>query len=152
VTPDPTYRISISGTRKHLEQTRELVHFVSTQHGLDIITADLVEVAIGEACDNALRHGKSIGKNQSYFDLELSINDIKISAVIIDSGEPFDFDQIEPFNINQDFMAYKNGGLGIPLIKAIMDEVHYVRKSDNTNELILIKHLGSGIKNGRKRK
>lgn len=146
MTPGTKFKIAISGTRQHLEQTKSLVHFISTQHGLDIISADLVEVAIGEACDNALRHGTGDKKSHSSFNLELSINENIITAVIIDWGKPFDFDKIEPFSIDQDFMVYKNGGLGIPLIKTLMDEVYYTRKPDNTNELTLIKHLGSKVK------
>ncbi len=38
-------------------------------------------------------------------------------------------------------MAYKNGSLGIPLIKALMDEVNFERKPDNINEITLIKYI-----------
>lgn len=147
--PGPKYKVSISGTQKHLEQTRDLVYFISSQHGLDKTEADLVEMAVFEACNNALRHG-IIRENQSYFDLELTFDENVIKAVITNRGEVFDFNGIEPFNIHQDFIAYKNGSLGIPLIKALMDEVHYKRNPDSTNTLTLIKHLRSKVKKGGK--
>lgn len=137
---NPIYKISISGSEKHLEQIKELIHFISTQHGLEDMEADLVELAIGEACHNAFRHGVSSNR-LSCVDLEISIDEKAIKAVIKNRGEAFEFDDIEPFNINQDFMAYKNGSLGIPLIKALMDEVNFERKPDNINEITLIKYI-----------
>ena len=47
----------------------------------------------------------------------------------------------DSFTIDQDFMQYKNGGLGLPLIKSMVDSVEYSRKSNSLNELIIIKKI-----------
>lgn len=136
----PSYKVSISGDRNHLEETRELIHFVSRQHGLDVSEADVVEMAVSEACLNVLRHGKTKG-DRAVFRLDIFVDERSIKAVIKDRGEAFEFDSIEPFDINQDFMQYKDGGLGIPLMKVLMDEVHYERKTRDINELTLVKYI-----------
>ncbi|MEE9167495.1 MAG: ATP-binding protein [Candidatus Neomarinimicrobiota bacterium] len=146
----PVYRITISSSRKHFHQTRELIHFISRQHGLGNSDADLVEMAVSEACHNVLRHG-STTEDQARCHLEIRIDEKSIKAVIRDKGEVFEFDSIEPFDINQDFMQYKNGGLGIPLMKVLMDDVRYERKPENINELTLIKYLKPRTKKERKR-
>lgn len=145
MTCGPTYTLEISGTGSDLQQTRELIHSILLRHGLDDMAADLIEVAVGEACDNAVRHG-SDEEDGSNVELELYIEKEVVKAVISHKGEAFDFDGIKPFSIDQDFMAYKNGGLGVPLIKVLMDEVTYERKPDNTNMLTLIKYVGSRVK------
>lgn len=134
------YKITISGTKNHLEKTRQLVHFIAMQHGMDEMEADLVEMAVAEACENANLYGAN-QDHTANFQLELSINKNSLKAVIIDRGDAIDFDSIEAFNIEQDFMTYKNGSLGIPLIKKLMDEVRYERKPDESNELTLIKYF-----------
>lgn len=145
MTRGPTYTLNISGTHRDLQETRELIHSLLVRHGLDDMNADLVEVAVGEACDNALRYG-SDEENESSVELELYIEKEVVKAVVSHKGDAFDFDSIEPFKIEQDFRSYRNGGLGVPLIKALMDEVTYERKPDNTNMFTLIKYVGSRVK------
>lgn len=117
-----------------------MVHFVCTQYGVDRVDADLIEVAVAEACNNALRHGVT-REGRSSYNLVISVDDREVKAIVSGEGAAFDFNGIEPFDIHQDFMTYKNGGLGVPLIKALMDEVHYQRKNDRINELTLVKYV-----------
>ena len=126
---------------------RKRVHSICRRHGLGDVEADLVETAVAEACHNALRHG-SEEKKPPHCYLEISFDEKAVKAVLIDWGEAYDFDGIEPFSIDQDFMVYEKGGLGIPLMKALMDEVRYERQSDNTNKLTLIKYLTVQPKKG----
>ncbi len=138
MTIDTEFLVTFSGNREHFDLTRELVHYVSTQHGLSADDADIIERATAEACHNALYHDSD---GDPYFKLEIWLTETQIKAVIQNHGKAFNFDEIEPFSIEHDFLEYKNGGLGIPIMKAIMDEVHYERKPDNLNEVTLIKYI-----------
>jgi len=84
-----------------------------------------------------------IPKKNTYYNLELHVNETEIKAIVISKGDAIDFDNIEPFDIHHDFLTYKDGGLGIPLVKALMDDVHYERKANSTNKITLIKHIKS---------
>lgn len=132
------FLVTFQGGRDHYDMTRELVHFVATQHGLTVDDADVIERATAEACHNALYHESDA---EPFFNLELRFNNAQVTAVIRNRGEAFNFDDIEPFSIHHNFLEYKNGGLGIPIMKAIMDEVRYERKPDNLNEVTLIKYI-----------
>lgn len=112
---------------------------------MDEQDSNLIEVAVAEACHNALSHMED-RDGSAGFQLKLYINQDAIKAVVLDSGEEFEFNGIEPFSIEQDFLKYKNGGLGIPLIKVLMDEVDYKRIQDKTNQLTLIKYFSPRLK------
>ena len=103
---------------------------------------DLLEMSILEACHNAVLHGEK-HKNKNLCELRLFFDNQSIKAVVRNYGSGYDIDQKEEFSINQDFLQYKNGGLGIPLIKNLMDSVEYRRKSEDMNELIIIKKVSN---------
>lgn len=101
---------------------------------------DIIEMAILEACHNAIRYGtKEI--NKSLCKLELIYDNESITAIVKNYGKAFKVDIINEFSIEENFMQFKDGGLGIPLIKSLMDSVEYQRKANNLNELVMVKHI-----------
>jgi len=132
---EPPYTISIRGWSDHLEDTCELIHFIVVQTGVEKSVADVVSTALGEACQNAIRYS-----TDSSYNLELQLNHETLTAIVMNDGEPVDFDGIQPFNVDQDYMQYKNGGLGLPMMKKLMDKVTYER-TGSRNKFTLVKHL-----------
>ena len=101
---------------------------------------DILEMSILEACHNAIRYGER-KKNKCICELGLFYDNQIIKAVVRNYGAAFKVFEKESFSIDQDFLQYKDGGLGIPLIKSLMDSVEYERKSEDINELTIIKNL-----------
>ena len=64
-------------------------------------------------------------------------NTIKI--VLIDYGAPYDPSVVPVPDIKADLSERKIGGLGIFLMRKLMDEVHYDPRSDKSNILTMIK-------------
>lgn len=151
MTSNSSCKFSISGNRMYSDQTRDSIHSVCRKHGLDEMDANRMEMAIRETCQNAIRYGIHPEK-ESYFNLELHINETAIKAIVISKGDAIDFDNIEPFDIHQDFSTYKDGGLGIPLIKTLVDDVYYERKANSTNKITLINYIKSKGKKERSNK
>ena len=123
-----------------LENVREAVinfcrHYCKSNDEIDII-----EMSLLEACHNAVQYGAK-RKNKPLCELILFYDNQSVKAIVRNYGKEFIVAEIETFSIDQDFLQYKNGGLGIPLIKSLMDSVEYSRKSDNMNELIIVKKL-----------
>ena len=110
-------------------------HFCTIEEDVDIL-----EMAILEASHNAIRYG-SKRKNKSLCELNLYYDNQSIKAIVKNYGNVYEVKEKETFSIDQDFLQYRDGGLGIPLIKSLMDSVEYLRKSNNRNELIIIKKL-----------
>ena len=101
---------------------------------------DILEMSILEACHNAVLHGKK-KKNKNLCELKLVFDNQSIKAIVKNYGKAFEVSEKNEFSIEQDFLQYKNGGLGIPLIKSLMDSVEYERKSNELNELTIIKRV-----------
>jgi anti-sigma regulatory factor (Ser/Thr protein kinase) len=123
-----------------LEQVREAVINFCRHHCKSNDEIDIIEMAILEACHNAVCYG-SKRKNKSLCELKLFYDNQSIKAIVRSYGKAYEVLEKDSFSIDQDFLQYKNGGLGIPLIKSLMDSVEYSRKSDNMNELIIMKKL-----------
>lgn len=125
-----------------LEHVREDIinfcrHYCSNNDEIDIL-----EMSILEACHNAVRYG-SKRKNKSLCELKLFYDNQSIKAIVRSYGKAYEVLEKDSFSIDQDFLQYKNGGLGIPLIKSLMDSVEYSRKSNNMNELIIVKKINN---------
>jgi len=123
------------------------VHFVAMQQGVEAREADVIERAISEACHNALFHGPA-NEDAPFFILEMTLENSFIKAVVKNRGKAFNFDDVKPFSIEQNFLNYRKGGLGIPIMKAVMDEVHYKRESDDLNIVTLVKRISVNAKRG----
>lgn len=98
----------------------------------------LVEVAIGEACTNVVRHAHA-GHPERPFRVDLRVNETELEVVITDEGAAYDFrGRVMPAPDIERLESIPEGGYGIPLIKAIMDVAEY-RREAGTNVLRLVK-------------
>ena len=132
-----SYRVKIIGNIEEQEKTWDLVHFLSQQHGMSEADADIFAVAVGEANGNGLLYSPD-----NYSELMLDFQSDRVIAEIENSGKEINFKGIEEFNNEQDFQIYKDGKLGIPMIKALVDKVTYSH-SNGKNKLILLKYIKS---------
>lgn len=123
-----------------LESARDPIINFCTTYCSDPGELDLLEMSILEACHNAVLHGEK-QENKNLCELQLVFDNHSIKVVVRNYGSRYDIDEKEEFSIEQDFLQYKNGGLGIPLIKSLMDSVEYKRKSKDMNELTIIKKI-----------
>jgi serine/threonine-protein kinase RsbW len=138
---DSTTKLTMSlNSFDDLEHVREAVINFCRHYCKNNDEIDILEMSILEACHNAILYG-SKRKNKSVCELKLFYNNQRIKAIVKNFGKAFNVTEKETFSIDQDFLQYKNGGLGIPLIKSLMDSVEYSRKSGNMNELIIVKKL-----------
>ena len=60
---------------------------------------------------------------------------------MIDTGQGFDPGQIEQKELDKLVSLRKSGGLGMRLIKSLMDEVQYQMIPGQKNELRMVKRL-----------
>jgi len=112
------------------------------------VDADIIERAVAEACHNALFHCNDAQRGITSVEVEMTARGNAIRMEVRNRGPAFEFDGVKPFNPDQDFLAYKEGGLGIPIMKALMDEVRYERQGNDLNVVTLIKHINVKHKTG----
>ena len=99
-----------------------------------------VQLAVDEACTNIIQHAYSGDSEKSIRILcSMSGNDLVIQ--LRDWGKPFDPHSVPPPELDSELSERKLGGLGIFLMRQMMNEVRYVFHPRRYNELIMIKHL-----------
>lgn len=88
-----------------------------------------IVLAVDEACANCMIHQHNCD-NQSTIEVIIYREDQKLFTEIKDTGKAFPIDQYEPKRVSDIIEAKGKGGLGINLIRRIMDEINIEEKHD----------------------
>jgi serine/threonine-protein kinase RsbW len=126
-----------------LNNLRDFVAEKAGEFGFDKDTAYLISLAVDEACTNLIRYAYKFDKRKK-IEINIKIESNRMTVIIKDTGKPFNPLDVPPPDMQEYFNEFKRGGLGIFIIRKIMDEVIY--KAANAerpyNELLLLKNLG----------
>ena len=129
----------ISSSTNNLAEVRNFVEMQGADVGLDVKEISHISLAVDEACTNIIKHAYNNSVNEK-IKIKIKTNKNKFSVTITDNGHHFDPSLIGEPNIVKSQKQKKGGGLGMFLMKKLMDEVKYNAKK-NGNELILIKYF-----------
>lgn len=99
-----------------------------------------VQVAVDEACTNIIQHAYSGGSDKP-IEIYCSMSNKSLIIEIRDWGESFDPESVPSPDTDSELSERQLGGLGLFLMKQMMDEVNYVFYPRKYNKLIMIKHL-----------
>jgi len=124
-----------------LENLSVIADFIAkTMRQLDIAESIYeVQTAVDEACTNIIKHAYSGGEGIITVSCELQANDFVIT--IRDKGRPFEPSSTPPPDIDADLDERKIGGLGIYMMRKLMDDVSYSFDSEEGNKLVMRKRL-----------
>ena len=102
-------------------------------------TANIV-LAVDEACTNIIKHAYQYATDK---EIEVTIHQSKRSFEIriFDSGKSFDPSTIRQPDLKEHIGHRKRGGLGVYLMKKLMDKVEYNFHRGKRNEVRLTKYL-----------
>jgi len=134
------FTLQVPSSTENLALIREFVTTVGRQAQFEETEILNLELAVDEACANVIEHayGHDITKEvvvRAKFDEET----LQIS--VIDEGLGFDPDKTPQDSIEQLIHDRKSGGLGIRLIKKLMDEGSYEIVPGQKNELHMTKKI-----------
>lgn len=124
-------------------------HFVQqTGHDLGLEEASIyaLELAVDEACTNVIMHAYNARGGQ----LEIKIDTAGdwVEVVIRDWGKAFDPDSIPVPDVAAPLEQRPLGGVGLFLMRQIMDRVDFQFCETEGNTLTMAKKLQRGEKNG----
>jgi anti-sigma regulatory factor (Ser/Thr protein kinase) len=97
------------------------------------------ELALEEVFVNAITHGAQAGQIR-HFELAFSYANGRAALVLRDDAPAFDPLSLATPDLDADLEERSVGGLGIHLVRELMDEVTY-RRTEGCNELTLAKHI-----------
>ena len=125
-----------------IQQIPQLADFIETiaeESGISQALAMSLNLALEEAVTNVILYAYPEGM-EGLVDIEAIIRKHQICFNITDSGQPFDPTQVAEVDTTLPLEERPIGGLGIHIVRNIMDEVSYKRE-DGHNFLRLIKNL-----------
>ncbi|MEE9130468.1 MAG: ATP-binding protein [Phycisphaerales bacterium] len=135
----PTVRLEIASRPSLLAAARALVATIAQRCGFDEIQCGQISLAVDEALCNIIQHGYNCREDGRIL-ISLSQGEAQspgIEIVIEDDAMQVDPDTIR----SRDLDDIRPGGLGVHIIREIMDEVSYTRRDPGGMRLTLVKHL-----------
>lgn len=132
-----TIEIKISANPKYLKLIRRTVSNICEMADFSTKDCRQITLAIDEACANIIRHAYG-GTTSKPIILQAKILSDRIRFILQDHGEKADLDSIQPRKLED----IRPGGLGIHLIKSVMNTVEY-HHIPQGNELILEKFFST---------
>lgn len=123
---------------EYLDDIREFVGDIARAGGFSDKDVYNIQLATDEAASNIIEHAYENVKD-GVLELSCGMHGDAIKIILIDRGESFDPSEVPLPDLKADLSDRKIGGLGIFLMRKLMDEVHYEPKSDKSNVLTMIK-------------
>jgi serine/threonine-protein kinase RsbW len=123
----------------NLEKISNFITDCANHAGLSDVEVYAVQLAVDEAATNIIEHGYGI-ECPSRIDVTCELLPDGLKVVIYDDAAPFDPSLIPEPEIPVSLDDIKPRGLGIFLMRKMMDEVTYESSSEMGNTLTMIKH------------
>lgn len=124
------------GSNNELEKIRNFIQYWANDFGFNNIDTNKIILAVDEVCSNLIKYSFSKDTNSEIcIKIETKKPDFIIN--IADDSAPFDLTERPDLNINEYFSKISRGGLGIYIIKSVMDEITYKPSDGSQNKNIL---------------
>lgn len=143
---DIHYQFAVPSDTSHLAKLRRVIVEVLGNASFAPPQAHLIALAVDEAVANIMEHGQACGLGQT----EPRSGDIlvlvdlsaeRLAITIRDKGACFDPRGVPEVDLAEHIRTGQRSGLGVYLIRRIMDEVNYTTRENSENELQLVKYV-----------
>ncbi len=128
--------INITARPENLKQIRAMMTKVALAANLSPEDSGSVILAVDEACSNIIKHCCKNDPTRS-IDVTIILDKNSLCVTMVDNGECFDIKSIKP----RDLEDIKPGGLGVHIIREVMDVVEYGHTPEGLNQVRLVKKL-----------
>lgn len=124
---------------KDVEQLNVFVGNITQQLGYEEDEARCIRLAVEEAVVNVISYAYSEGQ-EGDISIVAQANSKRLQFIITDSGIPFDPTEASQVDITLPAEERRIGGLGIHLVRELMDSINYERENGK-NILTLVKKI-----------
>ena len=122
-----------------LDAIREFASRSARDAGMDESAIYAVELSMDEACTNIIEHAYE-GIKGGEIECTCNIDDKNLTIIIHDHGKSFNPSSVPLPDLSANLDSRPIGGLGIFLMKKLMDEVKFHSYAKSGNKLTMIKH------------
>lgn len=137
------HHITLHNDIQEVPQLASFIDEVAEACGIDMATTMSLNLAMEEAVVNVMSYAYPAG-TVGNVDIDAEFDDGKLTFILSDSGTPFDPTQTGEPDLTLGAEDRPIGGLGIFLVRQIMDQVEYQYR-DGKNILTLTKNIQSNI-------
>ena len=136
------YKYKVGCSIENLKGVRDFIRHSLKNHGVSDIEISEMVLAIDEMCSNLMIHAHHCNPDDLFEINILVANNDPIVFELVDDGTVFDINEFAEPPIDNIVHQKRKGGLGIRLVKSIMDKVEYhVSKERNICRLIKKVHF-----------
>ena len=138
----PSRRLIMKNEMTEVGRLRTFFFSVCREHNIDDDTAKTLNLALEEWVANVINYAYPKGM-RGHVEVTADVSDDVLTLVIKDHGVAFDPTQHAETDIDAELEDRPIGGLGIHLVRTIMDIVEYQRTADGYNRITLTKALNT---------
>lgn len=132
------YKYKVGCSIENLKGVRDFIRSSLKKHDIPDLQISEIVLALDEMCSNLMIHAHHCN-NEDLFELIIHVDSNNpLVFEIIDDGTVFDINEFNTPAIDNIIHEKRKGGLGIRLVKSIMDKVEY-QKTNEHNICRLVK-------------
>lgn len=132
--------MKVKSSTENLGAIREFVEEKALQSGIDKSVIDKIVLAVDEASTNIIKHAYNYDASTEFI-IRVFISKKEFKVLLIDHGKSFDPNQVADPDMPTYLKQHRVGGLGLHLMRHLMDTVEYHNLEGNGNQLILTKKI-----------
>lgn len=131
------YKITVKASTEHLSKVRDFVAEHAAAFGFDQQEVADIRLAVDEAYTNIIKHAYQNNPDE-WVDIELGYDNSTFWVTLLDTGVSFDPSNYKRPDICKKIKEKKRGGVGVYLIRKLMDDVEY-QANDTFNTIRMTK-------------
>jgi serine/threonine-protein kinase RsbW len=131
------YQYNIGCSLSNLKGIRDFIRQSLKGQSLSDVEVSAVVLAMDEMCSNLMIHAHHCIPDH-HIELHVQTESGKVIFEIIDDGSIFNINEFHTPDLGNLVNEKRKGGLGIRLVKSIMDDVEYINR-DGKNVCRLVK-------------
>ena len=121
------YKFKVGCSIENLKNVRDFIRASLKNHAISELEISEIVLALDEMCSNLIIHAHHCNPDD-LFELNIQVeNNDPIIFELIDDGTVFDINEFTTPAIDSIVHQKRKGGLGIRLVKSIMDKIEYQR-------------------------
>jgi serine/threonine-protein kinase RsbW len=123
------YKYNVGCSIDNLKGVRDFIRASLQNHRIAEIVISEIVLALDEMCSNLMIHAHHCNPKEM-FEIHIHVENNKpLIFELIDDGTVFDINQFTEPALNNIIHEKRKGGLGIRLVKTIMDKIEYQNRS-----------------------
>ncbi len=136
-----TIELKIPAKTEYIALVRLNIAGIGARMELPVDDIEDLKIAVSEACNNSIRHAYEKSFQNNSIEIHFLIHPEKIKIKVTDHGHGFDTHLAQEYLLRQDDERTRGIGLGLFLMKTLMDDVRFSSHPERGTEVLLEKNI-----------